>query len=517
MRSGRSKKTPQVKALIDNPEQVSFPVFLQLWNQTQGNAMPLLHMRIAEWLESTMLSPKRLLQAFRFSGKSYITGIYVSWRLFRNPNTTFIVISATQKLATRNAAFIRTVLEKHPLTQHLIPTGEQELWQRTSFTVNRPATLLDASVQALALTGDFTGAHADELIGDDVETSENSRTSDARELVRERIQEFPALANVNTFIGTPHAGKHSIYIDMLDDGSIPSVQFPIYADNDNGERTYAWPERFDEHKVATLRHGRTQRFFDSQYLLIPANLNDGGLDLEFVHRYTDAIETSESKVWGQREKRIDAKIGQHEIVDALAMWDPASGTREDQSVLGIAARSKDDHSFLHHMEALPKVNEDGWKPQVDKIIDVMKPLGITKIVVETNTNPTLPAELRRAAERKGYRINVIGVHSTMQKELRVRLALEATISAGRFWVHESVFETPFPTQAGDFPGNMKGRAANDFLDAAALGMLHLRKIPAGMTMTGGFGAFLPGRSGIAVKPGSAGGSLIDRMRARASH
>jgi hypothetical protein len=100
MRSGAKKRT-KIEQVIDDPLSVSFEEFLDVWNHAQKLTTPDLHKRFARWLVETMGSPRRHLQAFRFSGKSFITSCYVAWRLFRNPNATFIIISATQKLATR--------------------------------------------------------------------------------------------------------------------------------------------------------------------------------------------------------------------------------------------------------------------------------------------------------------------------------------------------------------------------------------------------------------------------------
>lgn len=521
MKPGKKNRT-KIEPVIDDPSSVSFEEFLDAWNHTQNLTTPDLHKRFAHWLVEHMGSPRRHLQAFRFSGKSFITSCYVAWRLFRNPNATFIIISATQKLATRNASFIRSVLENHPWTEHLVPQGEAELWQRTSFTVNRPATLLEASVQALALTGDFTGAHAEggdngELIADDIETSENSRTAEGREYVSERIQEFKALCPSATFLGTFHAGKRSIYIPMIEDPEIPTLLVPIYEgeapeDGQPDRRKFAWPERFGAAKVAELFKGNTNAYNESQYLCRPSDMNVGGLDLEFAHTYPDEIVRTQSSQWFESEVRVAANIGPHQLVDVLAAWDPASGKKDD-SVLAIVAKSKDDNTFLHRVIKLPRTNHEGWKPQVDAIIAAMKQFGITKVHVETNTNPTLPAELKMAAERAQYRIRVLPVHNTLQKELRVRLALEASITNGRFFMHSSVLESEFPKQAADFPANMKGKAPNDYIDAAAFGVLHLRKLPPGVSIHG-MNDYRTGTSSVAYQRGRVGGDPMARTRQR---
>lgn len=514
MSSVRAKRKVPVRAVLAGVK-VSFPEFLMMWNNVTNQTTPPFHLELAVWYEQTQGRHTRLLQASRDAAKSWMTCLYLCWRLYCDPCATFIVISSIAELATRNAAFIRGMIENHPLTKHLVPVGETELWRRQSFTIVRDKTLPNPSVQALALGSDITGRHADELYADDVETFKNSSSSEERARVREEIKQFRSISPRVTWIGTPHAGSASIYNPLLADPEhCASIQFPAYTEDAEGTRTYLWPEneKLSPDGLALKLHDLGQREFDSQFLLKPANVNTAGLEIEFMHVYEGEIVQNQTRHWYTDEiTRVSATVGDHELVDLLCSWDPASG-KEDDSVCTIVAKTNKDNTLLHKAIKLPPIDGTGWARQTDEIIKTMRAYGVVKIIVETNTNPALPAELRMAADRVSYKIRVIGIHSTMKKEQRVRLALETAISAGRFFVHASVLETKFREQAESFPACMKGKAANDFIDAAALGVLSLRKLPPGSIINSGLLNYGPTRAQQSIKQGHAGGDVFARLR-----
>jgi hypothetical protein len=167
----------------------------------------------------------------------------------RDPNDTFIVISATPNLATQSSNFVREMIEQHPLTKHLMPTDDT-LWQKTAFTVIRPHPQRNPSCQALALGGDITGLHASELIGDDLETKRNSETAESRSQLRERLKGLTSISRKITWIGTPHAGQETIYKKMRTEvDKYNPLIISIYTEDEDGNRTYAWPARFGEEEV----------------------------------------------------------------------------------------------------------------------------------------------------------------------------------------------------------------------------------------------------------------------------
>ena len=153
-------------------QKLSFKVFLDTLNIVSNQTTPEVHQEIADWLEETDHEPRRILQAFRHVGKSYLMGAYVCWKLLNDPNWTCLLISAKRNLALRNSQFIRHMIESHPLLQHL--KSDLYQWKTESFTVDRPIMQLNPSVTVSSLGASYTGMHASCVIADDVETSDNT-------------------------------------------------------------------------------------------------------------------------------------------------------------------------------------------------------------------------------------------------------------------------------------------------------------------------------------------------------
>jgi hypothetical protein len=85
--------------------QGDFKLFLQaLWGQLDLPEPTKAQYAIAEYLQS---GPKRLqIQAFRGVGKSWITGAFVLWTLFNNPEKKIMIISASKERADNMSIFL---------------------------------------------------------------------------------------------------------------------------------------------------------------------------------------------------------------------------------------------------------------------------------------------------------------------------------------------------------------------------------------------------------------------------
>ena len=84
--------TDVIKALQDD-----FKLFLQaLWEQLDLPQPTRAQYAIADYLQH---GPKRLqIQAFRGVGKSWITGAFVLWTLFKDPERKIMIISASKEI-----------------------------------------------------------------------------------------------------------------------------------------------------------------------------------------------------------------------------------------------------------------------------------------------------------------------------------------------------------------------------------------------------------------------------------
>src|SRR5437868_3330450 len=128
---------------------VDFRTFIAAWNDGQGQDTPALHVHMAEWLEAAWeLGEKRLLlQVFRAGGKSTIAGLFAAWLLHRDPDLRILVLAADQALAGKMARQVKRIIERHKLTQALLPE-KRDQWAADRFTVERSLELRDPSMLA---------------------------------------------------------------------------------------------------------------------------------------------------------------------------------------------------------------------------------------------------------------------------------------------------------------------------------------------------------------------------------
>lgn len=178
----------------------------------------------------------RFLAAFRGVGKTYLTGAYIVWRLWRDPDTKVVVISANERFGATVASFIHTLINATDSE-----TGEPVPWaelrprgsQRNStmlFDVGPATPSKDPSVIAMGIGGQLAGSRADILLFDDAEVLSNSETEGQREKLIERIGEAAALRK---------PGGETIYLGTFQ--SMASIYRGLKA---KGYSMRLWPARY---------------------------------------------------------------------------------------------------------------------------------------------------------------------------------------------------------------------------------------------------------------------------------
>ena len=92
--------------------QEDFKLFLQaLWTQLDLPSPTRAQYAIADYLQH---GPKRLqIQAFRGVGKSWITGAFVLWTLFKDPERKIMIISASKEGQITCLSSYKNSLLKH--------------------------------------------------------------------------------------------------------------------------------------------------------------------------------------------------------------------------------------------------------------------------------------------------------------------------------------------------------------------------------------------------------------------
>jgi hypothetical protein len=173
---------------------------------------------IAEYLQH---GPKRqIIEAFRGVGKSWITSAYVLWRLLRDPNEKFLIVSASKQRSDDFSIFTQRLITEIPILQHLEPTDDQRS-SKIAFDVAPTRAAHAPSVKSVGVFGQMTGSRATHIIADDVEVVNNSDTEDKRDKLLSTVMEFEAIIVPEvgriTYLGTPQT-EASVYNKLRERG-----------------------------------------------------------------------------------------------------------------------------------------------------------------------------------------------------------------------------------------------------------------------------------------------------------
>ena len=173
---------------------------------------------------------RRIVEAFRGVGKSWMAAAYVLWLLRNDPQKKVMVVSASKTRADDFTMFCIRLIREMPLLQCLEPDRDEQRAAANRFDVRPAIPDQSASVKSVGVFGQLTGSRADLILPDDVETPFTSWSVGMREKLLTSVGEFNAILKPGgeiMFLGTPQT-EESIY-------------------NKLGQRGYAtriWPARY---------------------------------------------------------------------------------------------------------------------------------------------------------------------------------------------------------------------------------------------------------------------------------
>jgi hypothetical protein len=502
-------------------KKVSFVVFFLIWAKRQRWVVPDLHIRICVWLEECEAS-ERVLLVFRGAAKSTLYAIYKAWQLYRDPTLRNLIWAADGPLSTKLTRDTINVLRRHPLCSGMLPPkpGQKRFW------VTGATDARNASMEAVGVDSNATGARADAVDFDDVEVPKNIKTPEARANLRMKIEESTHIAvpsSQKTYIGTPHT-HDSIYSEKVAGGAAV-LKIPLFEHiqryEDTVSRTHyrfdftpaadglyvmvgigkfarmlvegrdyrvtdnvvifdkpphavldicgwcAWPERFTRQDIEIRRKGtKTLNAWDSQYGLEAKPISETRLDPAKIRAYTA------EPVIRYANDEISMWLGKVHIIGAVAYWDCSLGkVKSDASAFSLLLTDERGQLYWHRAEGLvgelAEFDDSGElkSGQCKQIRDLVVHFQIPCVVVETNgPGGFVPPILRRAL--KGTGCAVREEHSSVNKQTRILDALEPPISARFLWAHVSVLEGPSWDQMKDFNPAFKDQD-DDYLDSAA--------------------------------------------------
>lgn len=238
------QRAVETTAPLKDPIREDFRVFLTLlWRHLLGCDPNPIQLDMAYWLQH---GPDRsIIMAFRGFAKSWITGAYALWRLYRNPDEKILVVSGSLTRAAATTNWCLSLIHDWPLLHHLQPKRDQRQSSK-AFDVGPAKPDQSPSFHALGIGGQIVGFRGDCIIADDVETQTNSLTVTMREKIREAVKEFdsvlkPPILDENgridlnvpqptiKFLGTPH-DEDSLYNELVKRGYTARIWPAQYPD-----------------------------------------------------------------------------------------------------------------------------------------------------------------------------------------------------------------------------------------------------------------------------------------------
>jgi hypothetical protein len=454
-----------------------FKLFLQaLWNQLDLPNPTRAQYAIADYLQH---GPKRLqIQAFRGVGKSWITGAFVLWTLFKDNEKKIMIISASKERADNMSIFLQKLIMETPWLKHMQPSDDSARWSRISFDIKCPPHQAP-SVKSVGITGQLTGSRADLMILDDIEVPGNSMTEFMREKLLQLCTEAESILTPKNdsrimYLGTPQT-TFTIYRKLAERNYKPFVwpaRYPrkvsqyegllapqLVEDIDEGAE--AWgvtdPDRFDNEDLLEREASMGRSNFMLQFMLDTA-LSDAE---KFPLKCSDLIITSvnpttapESVVWCSDPQNVIKDLPTvglpgdyfYSPMQLQGTWNPyaeticsvdPSGRGSDETAAAFISQ-RNGFLYLHEMRAY----KDGYSDNT--LLDILrgcKKYGVTKLVIETNFGDGIVAELfRKHLIQTKQGIDIEEVRANVRKEDRIIDTLEPVLNQHRLIVNRSVVE-----------------------------------------------------------------------------
>jgi hypothetical protein len=468
--------------------QDDFKLFLQaLWQQLDLPEPTKAQYAIAEYLQS---GPKRLqIQAFRGVGKSWITGAFVLWTLFNNPQKKIMIISASKERADNMSIFLQKLIIETPWLCHLQPKSDDARWSRISFDVNCSPSQAP-SVKSVGITGQLTGSRADLMILDDIEVPGNSMTEMMRGKLLQLCTEAESILTPKDdsrimYLGTPQT-TFTVYKKLAERNYKPFVwpaRVPrkmanyegiiapqLQADIDNG--AVPWdvtdPDRFSADDLLEREASMGRSNFMLQFML-DTSLSDAE---KFPLKNADLIVTSvnptsapESVVWCSDPKNCIKELptvglpgdyfyspmqlqGEWDVYnETICSVDPSGRGSDETTAAYISQRNG--VLYLHEMRA----HKDGYSDTT--LLDILKgcrKYNVTTLLIESNFGDGIVAELfKKHIIQTKQTLNVEETRANVRKEDRIIDTLEPILNQHRLVVDKSVIEWDYASNPDTAP------------------------------------------------------------------
>lgn len=199
-----------------------FRIYLIVKWQWLGLPKPThLQLEIAEFLQFG--GDRIMVEGFRGVAKTWITASFAEWNWLRNRDFRIMIVSGNQKKADEISLFIKQSIDGFPVLSPLkwADWEKQHVrWGIQQFNIKGAPPDVAPSCKAASIGSMLTGSRAHFIIGDDVETPNNSDTVEARDKLLAQIGEFESIllpGGKVVLLGTPQS-EESVYGVMTQRG-----------------------------------------------------------------------------------------------------------------------------------------------------------------------------------------------------------------------------------------------------------------------------------------------------------
>lgn len=437
---------------------------------------------------------RRMVQAFRGVGKSWITAAFVLWLLYRNANERVLVVSASKERADAFSTFVKRMINEWDLLEPLRPEpGMRD--SNIGFDVGGSMPHQSPSVRSVGITGQMTGGRASQIVPDDIETPNNALTTTMRERLAERVKEFDAIL-------MSEEDLKSIGIDVAQITYLGTPQTEMSLYNALPERGYdvrIWPARLDAEVVKAIAKGGDRyapmirklladkpslaldcqgrgaptdpgRFHDMDLMEREASYGRSGFRLQFqldtsmsdANRYP--LKLADLMVMGLNPKLAPVKVAWGSLPEYIHQQVPIVGLTGDRwyrpmfispdfvdyqgvvMTIDPSGRGGDRTGYavvamcnglLYTLECGGL--EGGYSDAtLQKLADIAKRNGVTWIRVESNFGDGMFTKLLTPFLVRTHPCTTEEVHSSVQKEKRIIDTLEPVFNQHRIIFDEKL-------------------------------------------------------------------------------
>ena len=468
--------------------QNDFKLFLQaLWQQLDLPSPTRAQYAIADYLQ---YGPKRLqIQAFRGVGKSWITGAFVLWTLFNNPEKKIMIISASKERADNMSIFLQKLIIETPWLSHLQPKSDDSRWSRISFDVNCSPHQAP-SVKSVGITGQLTGSRADLMILDDIEVPGNSMTELMREKLLQLCTEAESILTPKDdsricYLGTPQT-SFTVYSKLAERSYKPFIwpaRYPrkvsqyegllapqLVADIDNGAEPWnvTDPDRFADEDLIEREAAMGRSNFLLQFMLDTSLSDSEKFPLKMADLVVTAVNPTtapDSVIWCSDPRNVIKELptvglpgdyfyspmqlqGEwHPYQETICSVDPSGRGTDETAAAFISQRNG--FLYLHQVCAY----RDGYSDTT--LLDILrhcKKYKVSKLVIETNFGDGIVAELfKKHLQQTKQAIDVEEVRANVRKEDRIIDALEPIMNQHRLVVDKDVIDWDYKSNKNEAP------------------------------------------------------------------